>query len=488
LAHDDTAELVLAMVWIDLFRLRVFSFGKLFRLAIHLLRRGVQLSNVVHMAADRNAIALSDGERRLTYGELCAQPDSVCGYLFAKYQIRQGCHVLVIVDNSVTSVVLLMALSALGCNIHVMGPLKDYEQFKRTVDRTKYDFVFAGTTVPCDYFDAAGIFFVTPWWDHAIKHKPHRPFVRVRTTVGLFTSGSTQTARPSRRSNTLWQYLESMTDLIQTMRLQSYQSVLLPVPINHSYGLSTLFLSLMLNKSISLVSHFQVHEVADRIRSEQIQVLVVIPQMLYRLLSYELPSVRCIVSCADLLPATVLQAAQKKFGNIIFNLYGTTETGLVTVATPDMLARHQETIGRPIKGCEIRIITEDDNPILYVKSGIAMSRGYVRTGDIVEMNDNGWYFLRGRSDHMMVINGMNVYPHELMQMAYQHEEVLHVAVNAYEDAYGFRKLRLILQTSREALTEEEFRHWWFSRFGTKFLPSSVEITTGDQYIKLMPRN
>src|SRR5690606_3719365 len=149
--------------------------------------------------------------------------------------------------------------------------------------------------------------------------------------------GTTGAAKVTKRSNTLWQYLRVIVDLIKSLGLQSYRSVILPVPIYHSYGLSALFLSLMLNKKLVLVNKFNAAEMVHEINSNKVEVAILIPQMLFKISDDNLNSLRCIVCCADVLPISVFEKAKEKFGDIIFNLYGTSETGLATIATPEML-------------------------------------------------------------------------------------------------------------------------------------------------------
>ena len=438
------------------------------------------------MCNDRKGVAIKYKNETVTYERLFRMVASVSGFIYEANNVKQGCRVLIIVDNSIPSIVTMLALSALGCHVDVIGSKKDYEQFKRTVSVAKYDFIFAATEESLEYFDDASIFFITKIWQKAVDHTEYKPFVRVATTISIFTSGSTNISKNARRSNTLLQYLAAIADLVKTLGLNTYKSVILPVPIYHSYGLSVLFLSLMLNKTLVLTNKFDAGEVAAQIVSNNIQVAVVIPQMLHRLLGYDLDCVRCIITCADFLPVSVFLAARQKFGDVIFNLYGTTEAGLATVATPGMLAMKPDTIGRPIRGSNLTLRNENGNSILYVSSRFATKREMLSTGDIATMDENGWYFLRGRVDDLCVINGVNVYPAELLQMAYKNDLIQHVVVKTVKDDNDFNKIKLILKCREGVtMTEREFKEWWVSEYGTRIFPSIIEFTEADTYIKLM---
>lgn len=454
LVQDYSSKEIVIMSIIDLFKLKILTPKRVIRLLIHVFRNGIQLGNAMHMCDDKDRIALKSNGKSITYLELFNLVASISGYVHDTYKVKQRSNVLVIVDNSIPSVVLLLALSALGCNIHVLRGIKDYEQFRSTVDLANYDFAFSGLEEKFDYYAFSPICFVTSIWDEAVKHKGYEPFVKHRTTLSIFTSGSTGIAKKAQRSNTLWQYLNAISDVVKTLQLQKYRSVMLPVPIYHSYGLSTLFLGLMMNKTLILVNRFDPAEVANEIRANNAEVAVLIPQMLNRLLNEDISSLRCIVSCSDVLPITVLENARNKFGDIIFNLYGTSEAGLTTIATPKMLAARPDTIGRPIRGSKLQLVEENGNRILHVKSGFAINRGYVRTGDIASIDEGGWYYVHGRADDLIVMNGINIYPSELLQMAYAHKSVQNAGVKTITDANGFKRIKIILLTKPGSSIDE----------------------------------
>jgi acyl-CoA synthetase (AMP-forming)/AMP-acid ligase II len=215
----------------DLFKLRILTSKRIIRLLIHVFRNGIQLSNVIHMGDNNDIIALKHRTKSVTYRELFDMVPSVSGYVYRTYKVKQGSSALVIVDNSIPSVVLLLALSALGCNIHILRPIKDYEQFRRTVNLRNYDCIFSGIEEKCDYYDNSPIQFITRIWDEAVTHEGYKPFVKRPTRLSIFTSGSTGLVKSAGRSNTLWQYLNAISDIVKTLGLQNYGRVLLPVPI-----------------------------------------------------------------------------------------------------------------------------------------------------------------------------------------------------------------------------------------------------------------
>ena len=169
----------------DLFKLRILTPARIARLLVHVFRRGVQLSNVVYMCDEKDTIALKHRGIEINYRELLKSVASVSGYLREKYKVKQGTTVLVIVDNSIPSIILLFALSALGCNIYVCPPIPDHAHFRRTVNFSKYDFIFSAIEEGYDYYNSEILHHITPAWNLAVNHDAYEPFIRHHTRISI---------------------------------------------------------------------------------------------------------------------------------------------------------------------------------------------------------------------------------------------------------------------------------------------------------------
>ena len=122
------------------------------------------------------------------------------------------------------------------------------------------------------------------------------------------------------------------------------------------------------------------------------------------------------------------------FGPVIFNFYGATETGLVTLATPPDLRVAPDTIGRPLPGVEVRLLDSTGHDVrpgeigeLYARSALlfegyvsddpaarACSRdGFFTAGDLARRDARGLYFLVGRTKDVINTGGEKVYPHDV---------------------------------------------------------------------------
>ena len=147
-------------------------------------------------------------------------------------------------------------------------------------------------------------------------------------------------------------------------------------------------------------------------------------------------SVKCIISGGDRLDKKLVDETREKLGDVLFNLYGTSEAGFFMMATPANLATNEETtLGKPITGveCDVRERREDGVGTLWVRSKWAMigaQNQWQNTGDLVYRNEQGYYFHRGIAKNMVVCGGENVYPEGVELVINQHPAVVNSKVYA----------------------------------------------------------
>ncbi len=150
-----------------------------------------------------------------------------------------------------------------------------------------------------------------------------------------------------------------------------------------------------------------------------------------------------------------------KIGRVFVQLYGQAESPM----TISVLKKHEHTegrlgsAGRPITMAEVRTVDDDDHPTPLGEPGEVVVRGdhnmrgywkqpaeltanvvrngFVHTGDIGVLDDEGFLFLVDRKNEMIVSGGLNVYPNEVEQVLYEHPAVLEAAaVGAPDDKWG----------------------------------------------------
>ena len=159
------------------------------------------------------------------------------------------------------------------------------------------------------------------------------------------------------------------------------------------------------------------------------------------------------------------------FGDVLYNLYGSTEVAWATIATPEDLRAAPGTAGRPPRGTIVKIYDEDGNEVAARARPAASSSattcssratpaaaartsidGLMATGDVGHFDEGGRLFVDGRDDDMIVSGGENVFPQEVEDLLADHDGVDEVAVIGVDDEkFGQRLKAFVVREGREAL-------------------------------------
>jgi acyl-CoA synthetase (AMP-forming)/AMP-acid ligase II len=203
-----------------------------------------------------------------------------------------------------------------------------------------------------------------------------------------------------------------------------------------------------------------------------------------RIQSAELTHWRCLLSAGAPMPTELKAQVLRLAGHCYHELWGFTE-GVVSLIYPSEARQRTDSVGRAFVGNEIRIIDEDDNELAPPATGelvgrsIAMMQGYLnrddanreiewrdnrgkiflRTGDIGEIDSEGFVTLRGRSKDMIICGGFNVFPIDIEETLRGHASVSDAAVVGMpDDKWGEVPVAFVIP-SNGAINSEDLRGW-----------------------------
>jgi fatty-acyl-CoA synthase len=258
---------------------------------------------------------------------------------------------------------------------------------------------------------------------------------------------------------------------------------LVACPLYHSTAFGFLTLTHMLSATVVLMDHFDAKEWLRLVDRHDVTTTAMVPTMLQRVLDvpedfrthYDTRSLRAVFSGGAPLPGPVAIDFMDAFGDVLYNFYGATETGLVTLAKPRDLRFAPGTIGKAVPGNDIRLVKDDgtqaeqgDVGELYVKNKMlvagyhkdegatndSMKDGYFSVGDLARKDRDGNFFIEGRKRDMVISGGVNVYPAEVEGVLEQHPAIAEVAVIGVPDREWGEKVRAFVVKKAGAQTDE----------------------------------
>jgi fatty-acyl-CoA synthase len=222
------------------------------------------------------------------------------------------------------------------------------------------------------------------------------------------------------------------------------------------------------------------------------------------LAKYDTRSLRAIFTGGAPLPGPLGIEVMDHFGDILYNFYGATETGLVTLAKPEDLRAAPWTIGKAVPGNDIRLLAEDGREVktgeigeLFTKNKMlvagyhkddsatsaSMKNGYFSVGDLARKDAAGRYFIEGRKRDMVISGGVNVYPAEVESVLEAHPEIGEVAVIGVPDPeWGERVRAFIARKPGSQLDEGTIKVWCRERLAGPKVPRDFV------FLEHLPRN
>jgi fatty-acyl-CoA synthase len=288
---------------------------------------------------------------------------------------------------------------------------------------------------------------------------PPRPSTRPKLV--LLTSGTTGTPKGAARDVGL--RLAVPGGFLHKIPYRTRRSVLVAAPVFHAWGLANSLAALGLGSTLILHRHFDPVSTLQSLAEHDVDTLVTIPILLSRLLAVphrpELPQLRIIALSGSALSAELGTRAMDAFGDIVYNLYGSTEVAYASIATPADLRAAPGSVGRPPYGTTLRLYDEDGREVpagatgrIFVGNG-AQFEGYtggggkpvidglMATGDVGHFDSAGYLHVDGRDDDMIVSGGENVFPQEIEELLAQHRSITEAAVVGVPDEEFGHRLR-----------------------------------------------
>jgi len=325
--------------------------------------------------------------------------------------------------------------------------------------------------------------------------------------IVVLTSGTTGTPRGATRGNPA--SLEPVAALLSRMPLRLRDTTLVAAPAFHSWGLAHLMLGALLSSTLVLQRRFDPEATLAAAVEHRAGVLAAVPVMLQRILELPperraalgRPPLRVVAVSGSALPGGLATRFMDEYGEVLYNLYGSTEVAWASIATPEDLRAAPGTAGRPPRGTVVRILDERNRAVPAGRSGrifvgnSMVFEGYtgggdkhsvdglVSSGDVGRFDAAGRLFVEGRDDDMIVSGGENVFPAVVEDLLAAHPAVAEAAVAGVEDAeFGQRLAAYVVTRPDTRLDAEQVRQHVRANLARYKVPRDVV------FVAALPRN
>lgn len=436
-----------------------------------------------------NRIAIVDDYGRLTYSKLDRRSARLAAAL-RKAGLQRGATLGVLCRNHRGFVETNLAAAKLGVRPILLNTGLPTNQLAEVIIREGISVVIAdrdlAQAMPTDLAESQtpSVFVCSPE-DDAEWSFPElssrlpllqlpRPFDI--TTPVILTSGTTGAPKGTRRSTDPKASL-GILGFVEAVPFERGDVTVLPAPLFHAWGFSQMVLAATLAGTVVLRRRFDPQQVLNDLEVHGATVLAAVPVMLYRILEADsegvaptedpaterdLTSLRVVATSGSALPGDLAIRWMDQFGDNLYNLYGSTEVGQVSVAGPTELRANPETAGRPLRGITVRILDDDDNEVdpgvtgqIMIESaarfdgytdgaGKRMVGELMSSGDRGHLSADGHLFVNGRTDDMIISGGENIFPANIERSLLAHRSVAAAAVVGVADQDLGQKLRAII--------------------------------------------
>jgi fatty-acyl-CoA synthase len=488
---------------------------------LQLAKWGPGLPSGVNAAAKRfpRQTAIIDDVGEITWSDLAAQVNQMTQALKDR-GVQPGDSIAVLSRNHRYMIVAIVAIMQAGGRVLLLNTMASRSQLgelakredaslvivdqefldvAQDVDRASLVLGWADDDAPDDLPTVASLSRDQPTGDHA---KPER-----HGQIIIFTSGTTGLPKGARREEP--KDLKPLIAFFGAIPYRGNSTVVIAAPLFHSWGLINFAFGLSTAPTYVLRRKFTPEQVLQDIQTYRAEVLVVVPLMMQRMVDVDpavvertdVSSLRITASSGSALAGELANRYMDMFTDSVYNFYGATETGWVTIANPTDLREAPGTAGTPPFRTTVKILDPDGHEVPRGETGVihvgndmpfggytdgntkSFADGLMHSGDIGHFDENGRLFVSGRDDDMIISGGENVFPRELEDALIDHPDISDVAVAGVpDDRFGQALAAYVVLKPGATLTEDDVTQYARTHVARFAVPSRV------MFLDELPRN
>jgi acyl-CoA synthetase (AMP-forming)/AMP-acid ligase II len=464
--------------------------------------------------------ALIDELGSLTYADLDRRSNAIARALAAR-GIGEGDGVAIMCRNHRGFVDATLAVAKLGADVLYLNTAFAGPQLVGVLERDKPALIIHDEEFTGLLSSASSAERLVAWVDSADPGetleslvtgdaRPVQPPKRHGRIV-ILTSGTTGAPKSAPRPEAGF---DAAVALMSRMPMKDGWRCFIAAPLFHTWGLAHLLFAELLGTTMILRRRFDPEDALATLAENQADSLVVIPVMMQRILSlpeetlaaYDLEGIasrlKAVASSGSALPGDLALEWMDRFGDSLYNIYGSTEVSYASIADPVDLREAPTSAGKIPWGTQMKILDGDGVPVpdgeagrIFVGNGLLFEGytsgggkevvdGLMATGDVGRFGPDGRLYVEGRDDDMIVSGGENVFPQEVEDCLIRHPLVADAACVGVDDADFGKRLRgfVVLVSEAEADVDAALKDWVKENLARFKVPREIVVTDA------LPRN
>ncbi|HEY7535385.1 MAG TPA: class I adenylate-forming enzyme family protein [Thermodesulfobacteriota bacterium] len=456
-----------------------------------------------------NKTAVVDIDRRVTYGTLGFMVRSLASFLISK-GIRHGDRVAILLPNSIEFITSFFSIASLGAvSLPLNTAYKQEEcrfyvsdsQIKLLITEEKLKSIAENATVGLDV-SVVVIKGSKRDWSFVRDENLGSFIASIKSSdeaLYLYSTGST--GRPKRVLRTHFNLIVLADNHTETVGSTEKDRILFVVPLAHTYGFGNFISAVKSGASIYVLEEFNRNKVADLIERESISVFPAVPFILnvmaetFSTKSRDFSSLKLVISAGAPLSRQTFFKFHERFGVYPRQLYGSTETGVISINLSEDIENNFDSVGRPIKNVEVKVFREDGSEAnvnevgeIAVKSpsmttgyyGLpeltkrVFKNGYYFTEDLGRIDNKGYIYIIGRKKLFINVAGNKVDPTEIENFLMTHPKIKEVVVLGSQDNYGNESVKAVI-VPKEDIDIKEIYNYCKDRVADFKVPRVIEL-------------
>ncbi|TKC15909.1 o-succinylbenzoate--CoA ligase [Robertmurraya kyonggiensis] len=460
------------------------------------------LSKRVSLTPHRSAIQFEN--RTYTFQEIYDLSFQMAGHLQG-LGVRKGSYVSVLLKNHIDTVVVLLSLQLLGGIAVILNNRLTAEELVFQIDDSKSMLLITEDSFLEKVEELNALVPIVS--KESIRESPYDMPLLVKeialddVCTVMYTSGTT--GNPKGVLQTYGNHWWSATGSALNLGILEEDCWLCVVPMFHISGYSILMKSIIYGMRMILQQSFDASETIKVIKEEKVTIMSVVTTMLSRVIE-ELgedrlsPAFRCMLSGGGPVPLPLLEKCVEK--NVpVYQTYGMTETSSqIVTLSPEYSIKKLGSAGKPLFPSQLKIVDTLGNEAGSLESGEivvkgpnvtpgylnrdeVMSDGWLNTGDIGYVDEDGFLYVQDRRSDLIISGGENIYPAEIEGVLTSHPDILDAGVIGVEhNEWG--QVPAAFVVSKESLLEKEISEFCAKKLAKYKLPKKF------YFIEEIPRN